>query len=521
MAKQDDENSRITKLLLKTADVLESTEELLAYLMAFRIDCNHEPIFKEMANAATMRGAAHIPNLKGGFDEVDAPLWMGRYYVHGQSGARTPVTDNVLNKDWTEFAQERLSVNGVQYHALRHTHQDAVTQLGMLFKDRLVSSNWDKSVMEDFYTNQGRNHDVTFPDAGWPAPWQRTHIMGRSDFTAEWFQAEPWRSRDSWQQWEHLSPWQPAWAKFTGIWEIVERKLMPGDGEVVKQYTDSPPDEKVVGPVMRFLALIPWWREVVLQDAPLRLRFEPDTTFFQKHRLFKDPVFHAFFNSILCPVVVAAHDDGELRCQQQRDFDPHQAQEATRKKMDRMEDAISKFPEQITQAVLAATAQAGSKRSAEAAGVAPEVSAPPAPKRPQMQAPSLPAVRGYARAHKPLLTWATPDTGGKTAGHHIAQLVTFWEHWDETIRPFLLPTGCLDTAKAGWERQQMHTNYSRDKFLFMEVAERGRDKEQAVLGVLKTMFHKHKWVSKLFCYCIHLQAYNPEAYNSVCFVDLV
>ena len=32
MSKQDDENSRITKLLLTTADVLESTEELQSKL---------------------------------------------------------------------------------------------------------------------------------------------------------------------------------------------------------------------------------------------------------------------------------------------------------------------------------------------------------------------------------------------------------------------------------------------------------------------------------------------------------
>ena len=345
--------------------------------------------------------------------------------------------------------------------------------------------------------------------------------MGRSDSTAQWFQAEPWRTRGSWRQWEHLCPWQPEWAKFTGIWDIVECKLMPGDKAVVKQYTDNPPDEEMVGPVMRFLQLVPWWREVVLQDAPLRLRFEPDTVFFQRHRLFKDPVFHAFFNSVLSPALVAAHDEGELRCQKERDFDPHKAQEATREKMDRIEDVMTRIPEQIAQAVLAATALAGNKRSAEAAGVAPEVCAlpAPAPKCPQMQAPSLPAVRGYARPHKVLLSWPSADTGGRGAAYHIAQLVTFWEHWDETIRAHVLPTGCLDSG-AGWEQQKkMTTNYSRDKFLFMEVAKRGRDKEQAVLQVLKTMIHKHTWVSN--CYslvqCIDMNSCTMTL--SVCCAD--
>lgn len=149
--------------------------------------------------------------------------------------------------------------------------------------------------------------------------------MGRNDFTAEWFMDEPWSEAESWKQWEHLSPWQQTWQQFTGIWGIVELLLMLGDQELIQHYTACPPGKKE-GPVLRFLPFVRWWKEVILQDAPLRLQFEPETAFFKQHRLFKHQGFRLFFDSVLVPVVLAAHAEGERKCQQKADYDPHLAQ---------------------------------------------------------------------------------------------------------------------------------------------------------------------------------------------------
>ena len=59
--------------------------------------------------------------------------------------------------------------------------------------------------------------------------------------------------------------------------------------------------------VVRMLELIPWWKEVILQDAPVRLLFEAQTAFFKQHRLSRHLVFRRFFDSVLAPVVLAAH----------------------------------------------------------------------------------------------------------------------------------------------------------------------------------------------------------------------
>ena len=136
-----------------------------------------------------------------------------------------------------------------------------------------------------------------------------------------------------------------------------------------------------MGPVQRFLALVPWWRVVLLQDAPLRLQFEPNSYFLQKHRLFQHPVFRPFFNSILTPTVLAAHDEGERRCQQQVDHNPFKAQAATDQKIHQIEQAMSSMPDKVTHAVLAATqAKAGSKRGSECE-LQLDTPSPPAAKR--------------------------------------------------------------------------------------------------------------------------------------------
>ena len=203
-------SGQIIKGMTRHRDPMRCAIGALAVLMAFRMDMKHGPIMDEIANAATIRAAAIVPcKTAEGTEEISAPAWLGRYYIHGQNGPHQAVTANVLNKDWNEFAKNYLSVKGVQYHSLRHTHQDAATQIGMMLEDKLVSSDWNKGVMDSTYQNQGRNHDVIFGDAGWPWPWKRRHIMGRSDFTADWFEAEPWRNKVTWQPWEHLVSWQP------------------------------------------------------------------------------------------------------------------------------------------------------------------------------------------------------------------------------------------------------------------------------------------------------------------------
>ena len=89
----------IVKGVTRHRDPMRCAVGALAYWMAFRMDHEQEPIFREMANAETMQGTALLPNVRGGKDAVSAPLWMGRYFVYGKYGARTAVTSNLLSKD--------------------------------------------------------------------------------------------------------------------------------------------------------------------------------------------------------------------------------------------------------------------------------------------------------------------------------------------------------------------------------------------------------------------------------------
>ena len=100
--------------------------------------------------------------------------------------------------------------------------------------------------------------------------------------------------------------------------------LMPGDEALLQQYISTAIKEEV-GPVLRFLPFIAWWRAVIVQDAPLRLQFEPEAQFFKVHPLFRNVLFRAFFNKVLSPTVLASHAEGERKCEEQCKYDPVKA----------------------------------------------------------------------------------------------------------------------------------------------------------------------------------------------------
>ena len=104
---------------------------------------------------------------------------------------------------------------------------------------------------------------------------------------------------------------------------------------------------------------------------------------------------------------------------------------------------------------------------------------------------------GYARTHKPLLVWRNSECGND----HSARLDASWKRFDTQIRPYLDTSGDVDMSKAGWAHSHMSKDYyatkfsSDDKPLMLEIAERGqgsKGREQAVIGVLKTILHPKK-----------------------------
>lgn len=284
----------IVKGITRHRDPLQCAIGGLAYFMALRLDWKKEPLFDRIANAATMLDEKRVPTLDG-FKIVKRPLWTGHHLISSaKADPIVPATANLLTKDFRKFAAEELSVQGRQFHAFRHTHVAFAEEMEMAFNEMKESTDHDKGgVLESTYITQGTRHSVIFPDAGWPKPWQRTHVMGRSVFTTEWFKAEPWRSMQTWEPWAHLCPWNPTWASFIGVWQLVEQLLMPGDEALLQQYTSTAVKEEAVGPVLCFLPFIAWWRKVIVQDALLRLHVEPESQFFKVHPLFRNVLFRA------------------------------------------------------------------------------------------------------------------------------------------------------------------------------------------------------------------------------------
>ena len=84
--------------------------------------------------------------------------------------------------------------------------------------------------------------------------------------------------------WKGPQQWQPEWKKYTGIWDIIDSSLLPGDQEALAHFEQNPPpgdkDEGYLGPVLEFLPLIRVFKEIIVQDAPLRLQLEPKAFMF-------------------------------------------------------------------------------------------------------------------------------------------------------------------------------------------------------------------------------------------------
>ena len=104
--------------------------------------------------------------------------------------------------------------------------------------------------------------------------------------------------------WKGPQAWRPEWKQYVGIWDIIDSKLLPGDQEALRHYAEFPPstDEWAPeGPVLQFLPLIRAFKEIIVQDAPLRLQSEPDAFFFNPNRghpLWADRLFRGFFEEV-------------------------------------------------------------------------------------------------------------------------------------------------------------------------------------------------------------------------------
>ena len=273
-------------------------------------------------------------------------------------------------------------------------------------------------------------------------------------------------------------------------------------------------------PVLKFLPFFRWWKEIILQDGPLKLRFEPNTVFFRKHKLFRDPSFKRFFDAVLAPVVLAAHDEGERLSEEQRGYDAVKAQQAMQRdlqsiRLDFQAEMVRLAEVQraemqsqrtdLVAAVAAAMAGAGSKRCLQVSSVAAaaveviqaESSPEPAAKRHQPEV-CLPKAQGYACPHKVRVAWpASLDQIREGA----ARLDANWAYFDAKVRPYFGSDQELDQTLAIWDvsptaAQHYNSNhFGRDKPVMFEVAERGdgsKEKEPAMLKVLKIVMHTEK-----------------------------
>ena len=41
--------------------------------------------------------------------------------------------------------------------------------------------------------------------------------------------------------WEGPQQWRPEWKKYTGIWDIIDSQLLPGDQDAIEHYRQNPP----------------------------------------------------------------------------------------------------------------------------------------------------------------------------------------------------------------------------------------------------------------------------------------
>ena len=232
--------------------------------------------------------------------------------------------------------------------------------------------------------------------------------------------------------------------------------------------------EKGPGPVMRFLPLVRWFKEIILQDAPFRLRFVPDAAFFSRHPLFQHSKFRAFFDQVFTPEIFAQHAAGEVKIRK------HQAwNEDPEERIEALLDKNRKHPRDEDEDRAAGRKLV--KVAAEKEGGLPGPTTPP-----QVV---LPPVSGYARPDKDKLVWP------KGVGQDHQAFMTAWSFWRDTLQQYVDEDGKLKGA--GWLPGTDSKKGCNDaKPLLMEIRDRSRGdpvREKAMLDIIKAMMVTDKW----------------------------
>ena len=484
---------------------LACTIGTLARLVAYDIDCHRAPVMDEIARGNSYTQTRKTVNPQG-IRLEKFPLWSLRCVIHGKtSGAYRPMTDSTFDKDWREFTKGIIPhVANSMYHRLRHTGLDNLVQMEVSPEAQKRCGNWglarDKTnTMTEVYRQRMHLWSDIFPEAGWQQPYTKTHVMERSEFTAEWFLQEPWRSELSWAPHQHLLPWQPEWAAHSGMWDTVEKLLMPGDQQLKQQYSGAAKD-----PVNDLLPFFRWWKEIILQDAPILLAAQPEASFFKEHPLFKDLGFRSFFDQLFSPLVMAAHLRSETECERQIAYDDR----AELDKLVGQQDQMLAKHMRAYQDMLDRVESMHMSRSPSPSPATPE----PIAQNPRQASPCLPAETGYPRRNKQLLQWQAAG-GGQGPVAYVEELHRKWEFFNQQIRPYTDPNCALDKQLAGWANTAAEKRYNEQRYLFKEVVARGAgsaERETAVVAVMAEMLTKvccmlyldvrrWLWLYKLLC----------------------
>lgn len=77
-------------------------------------------------------------------------------------------------------------------HSLKSTGLHEMSKAGATREDMIVAGSWAGKTMESHYAQRAHQFTTVSKQAGFKGDVGKSHVMGRSRFPAEWFQAEPW-----------------------------------------------------------------------------------------------------------------------------------------------------------------------------------------------------------------------------------------------------------------------------------------------------------------------------------------
>ena len=259
---------------------------------------------------------------------------------------------------------------------------------------------------------------------------------------------------------------------------------MPGDAAALKAY-GRVTDEmwQKLGPVHKVLALIPWFREIILQDAVFRLQLVPfdDSGFHKQHRLFQRPLFRDFFFEVFGPEVIAQDIQGRRQRAECKALEVDMAGGFKKLRVEITADIGKELQRLLPDG-------AGNKRQREEAEQVAHEKLDQAMKVAKVHigltapmALSMPkSPRGYARPGKALLSWPKHTWTG------FDGVMTAWTFWRDSLRQHIGADDKLKTA--GWMTKRDKNGWFDAKAMLLEMRDRSREdpmREKAMLEIMR------------------------------------